>query len=171
MSKLAARAAIIAFGLVVLTLTGCSIGSPVPEPPPTCQAGTEIPACADPISFEEMVAEWSMTRDGLDLPAGVSLESPSLDQYGDQSGDQSFEPGYGAVLAHEGWFCSWQRQWLGLSDKPDDEAVDAMKQLRAFLMTTTYRDAYREHPAIDRMLDQAEDGDSTALAARFQVTC
>lgn len=158
-------AAVIA-GLCLL-FTGCSFGSEFSPEATTCDPLSETPNCFVPISFGQMIDEWERTAHELDVPPGVVLQEPTSSRFG--GGTQTFEPGYGALLAHESWFCSWQQAWLESIDAVTTQR--AMEQMQAFLLTDSYIRNHRENPATRRILDDAANGDREPLEKLHMTTC
>ncbi len=161
---------VLASVFVTAILSGCSIGSAVPSSEPTvCDPDAQTRNCFVPLSFDQLIEEWNATISGLDFPVGSSLDPPTAEGFG--GGEQSFQPGYGALLAHERWFCEWQQEWLGVVDVGDGGAETAMRHMKQFLQTDSYERFYVGDSAVRNAIEQAEAGDSTELKRRFIASC
>ena len=152
--------------LLVLILTGCSIGSPVPVSPEVSCAAVDDCEWTD---FDGMVADWERTADTLELPPGASLREPERGDFGE--GEQEFSGHYGESIAHSEWFCLWEGELLDQSDPDGTEAATAIAQLRLFLETRTFTEDYTGDVGIVAMVDEAADGDLDRLRNDCDVNC
>lgn len=156
---------------LLLALTGCAIGSPVPtQPPEDCGEDMLVEGqCMPALSFEEMTAEWQRSANSLEVPDGTLLTPPSREAFGE--GAQYFERGYGQSIAEAEWFCLWQQEWLTLHDRETTEADLAMSQMQSFLATDTFGHTFRADPLISNAVEAAADGDSALIRRYFDLNC
>lgn len=164
MRTFALRALIVA---AVLATSGCSIGSPVPDP--VTDSCLDFADCGASTDFDGMLADWERTAETLEVPLDAAMRPPTLEDFG--GGEQEFSAGYGRSIAHSQWFCLWEGEFLAHPDPARPEGGAALEQLRLFLRTDTFAEDYAGDVGIVAMIEDAEEGDLTRLAQDHEVNC
>jgi hypothetical protein len=160
------RKRLAAVPVLVLALTGCSIGSPVPQSTPSCTSDED---CGSWLTFDSMVEQWDDTVATLEVPLGTSMREPELDDFG--GGDQQFTSGYGRSIAHSQWFCLWEGELLNQPDPSSPEAAFAVEQLRRFLDTETFEEDYSGDVGTISMIDDAAEGERGRMQNDYELNC
>lgn len=164
MRTAAPRALIVA---AVLATSGCSIGSPVPDP--VTDSCLDLADCGASTDFDGMLADWEATAETLEVPPGAVMSPPEREDLG--GGEQGFSARYGRSIAHTQWFCLWEGEFLAYPDPSSAEGEQALGQLRLFLETDTFAEDHGGDVGIIAMVDDAADGDTARLARDYEVNC
>ncbi|RWZ55098.1 hypothetical protein ELQ92_15875 [Labedella populi] len=153
---------------VVMSLAGCSYGSPVPDTSVSVGCSSS-PVCEESLDVDEMLAQWETSVAALDRPAGTSMVRPDPSDLG--GGDQAFDLHYGESIAYSQWFCLWEGEWLAQADPSSPEAQAAMVRLRSFFETPTFREDYGGDIGLVTMVEDAAEGDPERLQRDFELNC
>ena len=131
--------------------------------------------------------EYRATMDVLTLPAGVTPREPvdpgpeelpgatSADGTVEPGrfADSAYEPGYGMTLAHMGWFCAWEQEWLAQRGVEPAAEAAALAMLETMPATETWSRFMDEttQESIRVSLARAATGDPTGVQADVDRNC
>ncbi|MBO0899534.1 hypothetical protein J1G42_06110 [Cellulomonas sp. zg-ZUI222] len=137
--------------------------------------------------FAAVLHEYRATMDVLTLPAGVTLPEPvdpgPEELPGATSADGTdepgrfaagaYEPGYGMTVAHRGWFCAWEREWLAQRGVDPAAEAAALATLETMPATETWARFMDEttQESIRVNLAKAAAGDPTGVQADVDRNC
>jgi hypothetical protein len=165
----------------VLLLGSCSVYGDTfgPSDGRNPQSGTEVETETEPkgiLTPDQMVAEYWSTTKKYPLPSGAKwIGAKDLPAAPGEKGvmrGNSYEQGYGTVLAEDEWFCTWAREWITARGETAARENKALKTMLKYPDTDSWQAT--DEPTRELMkgyLSKAELGDPSGISFHVENNC